>query len=132
MQKRFSQGLLNYMQVSFGMGYIGISSDLVALLRCLLINPTYGSDKYEESPAAASKGDYMEPPSSGTPDMPKTRFWVRRFTDLVNLSYIAATVTGIISNSGYSSGMTSQSTADSNAVLRLQICKLFLENYVDN
>ena len=132
MQQRFSQGLLNYMQVSFGLGYIGISNDLVGLLRCLLINPTYGSNKYEESPAAATKDGFMEPPPLGTPDMPKTRFWIRRFADLVNLFYIAATVTGVIANSNYSSGMTSQSTADRNAVLRLQILKMFLENCVDN
>jgi len=118
-QKRFSKGLLNYMQVSFGLGYIGISNDLVNLLRCLLLNPTYGSDKYEESPAAASKDGFMEPPSEGTPDMLKTRFWVRRFTDLVNLLYIAATVTGVMGNSAYAPGMDSQAVADRNARLRI-------------
>lgn len=121
MRKRFSNGLLNYMQVSFGLGYIGISNDLVGLLRCLLVNPTYGSDKYEESPAAASKDGFMEPPPDGTPDMPRTRFWVRRFTDFVNLSYIAATVTGVIANSNYTSGMGSQSVADGYARLRLLV-----------
>jgi len=118
-QQRFSSGLLNYMQVSFGLGYIGISNDLVGLLRCLLINPTYGSQLYEESPAAATKDGVMEPPPEGTPDMTVTRFWVRRFTGTMNLLYIAATVTGTIANSNYAPGMTSQATADRNARLRI-------------
>jgi hypothetical protein len=109
------------MQVSLGLGYIGISNDLVNLLRCLLLNPTYGSDLYEESPAAASKEGVMKPPPEGTPDMKVTRFWVRRFTDMMNLLYIAATVTGIIANSNFAPGMDSQAMADRNQRLRLVI-----------
>ena len=119
MQKRFSEGLLKYMQISFGLGYIGISNDLVGLLRCLLVNATFGSDRYAESPAASSKDGVMKPPPEGTPDMPKTRFWVRRFTDIVNLLYIAATVTGIIANSTYPQGMKDSAVGNRNDRLRL-------------
>ena len=122
-QKRFSEGLLKYMQISFGLGYIGISNDLVGLLRCLLVNATFGSDRYAESPAASSKDGVVKPPPEGTPDMPTTRFWVRRFTDIVNLLYIAATVTGIIANSAYPQGMKDAAVGNRNGRLRLVICR---------
>ena len=118
------------MQASFGLGYIGISNDLVGLLRCLLLNPTYGSDLYEESPAAASKDGVLLPPPEGTPDMPRTRFWVRRFCGLVNLLYIAATVTGTIANSNFSQGMDNQTDANKNYRLRFVICKRVLDYLV--
>jgi len=118
-KRRFSEGLLKYMQISFGLGFIGISNDLVGLLRCLLVNATFGSDKYEESTAASSKDGVMKPPPEGTPDMAKTRFWLRRFTDVVNLLYIAATVTGIIANSTYPQGMKDPALGNRNARLRI-------------
>jgi len=40
------------MQASFAVGFLGIASDLVNILRVYLINPTYGSEKYQECPAA--------------------------------------------------------------------------------
>ena len=116
------------MQLSFGLGFIGISNDLVGLLRCLLVNATYGSDRYEESSAASSKDGVMKPPPEGTPDMPRTRFWVRRFTDIVGLLYIAATVTGVIANSSYSEGMDNVATGNRNARLRLVACRWFWIN----
>jgi len=116
--RRMTNGLIIYMQVSLGLGYIGISNDLVNLLRCLLVNPTYGSELYEESPAAATKGGVMTPPPEGTPDLKKTRFWARRFTDVCNLSFIAATVTGAIASSKFDKAMENQVTANSVATLR--------------
>lgn len=113
-----ANGLIIYMQVSLGLGYIGISNDLVNLMRCLLVNPTYGSELYEESPAAATKGGVMTPPPEGTPDLKRTRFWVRRFTDICNLSFIAATVTGAIASSKFDKAMENQVTANSVAALR--------------
>ena len=78
---RFSKGLINYAQVSFGLGFVGIANDLVNVVRCLLVNPTYGSERYPESPAAASKGGVMTP--EGTPDLTRTRFWARRVLEFI-------------------------------------------------
>jgi hypothetical protein len=70
---RFSSALVTYMQVSFGMGFIGIASDAVRLVRCLLVNATYGPEKYPQSPAAATKGALVPPPTVDTPDQPRAR-----------------------------------------------------------
>jgi hypothetical protein len=48
---RLSNGLLKYMQISFAVGFLGIANDLVNILRVYLVNPTYGSEKYDECPA---------------------------------------------------------------------------------
>jgi len=117
-QRRFSHGLTTYMQISFAMGFIGIANDLVNIVRCILINPTYGSDIYYQSPAAATKGGLFNPPPPGTPDQPKLRFWLRRLTDFLGLAFLAATVPGLIANSSYGSIFDDQSKADNTARLR--------------
>jgi len=43
------------MQISFAVGFIGIANDIVNLLRVYLVNPTYGSEKYVECPAASDE-----------------------------------------------------------------------------
>lgn len=52
-----SRGLTTYMQLSFGTGFIGLANDLVNLLRCLLMNPTYGSDTWPQAPGARTNDD---------------------------------------------------------------------------
>jgi len=123
---RFSKGLINYSQVSFGVGFVGIANDLVNIVRCLLVNPTYGSERYPESPAAASKGGVMTPPPEGTPDLTRTRSWVRRFTGLWKLSFLAAIVTGILVNSQYYKALDDQAWADKVATIRLNFFFLSL------
>jgi len=118
---RFSKGLINYAQVSFGLGFVGIANDLVNIVRCLLVNPTYGSERYPESPAAASKGGVMTAPPEGTPDLTRTRFWARRFTGFWNLTFLAAIVTGSIVNSQYYKGLDDQAWADKVATIRLKL-----------
>ncbi|KIM45438.1 hypothetical protein M413DRAFT_442117 [Hebeloma cylindrosporum] len=117
--KRYSKGLATYMQISFGLGFIGIANDLVNLIRCLLVNATYGSERYSESPAASSKGGLLSPPPEGTPDLPRVRFWARRFTDLLGPAFLAATVPGIIANSHYSKVFDDQNQADKTAKNRI-------------
>jgi hypothetical protein len=107
------------MQISFGMGFIGIASDLVNLIRCLLVNATYGSERYPECSAAQSKGGLLTPPPEGTPDLPKVRFWARRFTDILVAAFIAATVPGITANSNYSKVFDDQNHADKTAKDRM-------------
>ena len=120
--KRYSKGLATYMQISFGLGFIGITNDLVNLIRCLLVNATYGPEKYSESAAASSKGGLLSPPPEGTPDLPRMRFWARRFTDLLGLAFLAATVPGIIANSNYSKVFDDQKQADMTARNRFVHC----------
>jgi hypothetical protein len=110
------------MQISFGLGFIGITNDLVNLIRCLLVNATYGPERYPESAAASSKGGLLSPPPEGTPDLPKMRFWARRFTDFLGLAFLAATVPGIIANSNYSKVFDDQKQADMTAKNRFVHC----------
>ncbi|KAF9462282.1 hypothetical protein BDZ94DRAFT_1261516 [Collybia nuda] len=133
--QRESKGLLTYMQVSFGMGFIGIANDLVNLVRVLLVNPTYGSDRYGECSAAIPKsdtslssddspltrphvGDFPGQPPDETPDHPRQRFWARRFSDFTNLSFLAAIVPGVIANSRFSSVIDDDDAAEHTTTLR--------------
>jgi len=120
--KRYSKGLATYMQISFGLGFIGIATDFVKIIRCLLVNATYGPEGYPESSAAWSKGGLLTPPAEGTPDLPKARFWARRFTDLLGPAFLAATVPGIIANSHYSKVFDDQNQADKTAKNRCVHC----------
>ncbi|KAL0945507.1 hypothetical protein HGRIS_000991 [Hohenbuehelia grisea] len=61
--QRQSSGLLTYLQLSFGMGYLSIAQDVVKLVRCLIVNASFGTKTAFQSPAvqgargAASKSD---------------------------------------------------------------------------
>ncbi|CAA7260581.1 unnamed protein product [Cyclocybe aegerita] len=115
---RYSGGLLNYMQVSFGLGFVGLAGELVGLLRCLLVNATYGSETFAQSPAAMTKGCVTGPPPEGTPDLKSTRFAARRFADVAGFAFLAATVPGIIANADFSKAQNDQDQADKTARLR--------------
>ncbi|EAU91147.2 hypothetical protein CC1G_03315 [Coprinopsis cinerea okayama7 len=131
-KKRLSGGMANYMQLSFGSGYITIASDLISLLRCLLINASYGYERYPESSAAATKGCHIPPPQEGDPDYPRQRFWARRFTGFAGFAFLAATVPGIIAHSTYKKGFTSERHAQRTFVYRYVSAAvgLFLMNAV--
>ena len=95
----------------------------------------YGSERYHESPAASSKGGLLSPPPEGTPDMPKVRFWARRFTDLLGLAFLGATVPGIIANSHYGTVFDDQNQANKTAKNRsVQFFDLsfFVQPLMDN
>ncbi|KAF8882720.1 hypothetical protein BD779DRAFT_913470 [Infundibulicybe gibba] len=117
--RRFSTGLITWAQLDFGLGFISIASGLVNIVRCLLVNPTYGSDTYAQSPAAGSNppaympqrrpllgsGYFTGEPLPGTSDHPRQRFWSRRFSEFNNLAFFAAIVPGILSSSKYDSAV---------------------------
>jgi hypothetical protein len=115
----FSTAFVTYQQISFGMGFIGIATDAVRLTKCLLVNATYGLEKYPESPAAGNKGGLMPPPSADTPDQPRTRSWHRMATFFLSLSFLVAFIIGIVGNSNYSKDIDSQANADLTAKLRV-------------
>ncbi|RXW23523.1 hypothetical protein EST38_g2350 [Candolleomyces aberdarensis] len=115
---RLSTGLLKYMQVSFGVGFIGLANDLVNLLRCLLVNPTYGPEKWEEAPASSTKETYFQAPEQGDEDRPKERFWVRRYSDFTNLAFMAASIPGGIGGSQFNRNhFTSGDSAKANRAM---------------
>ena len=118
---------MTYQQISFGMGFIGIASDAVKLARCLLVNATYGPEKYSESPAAATKEGLVPPPTDDTPDQPQARSLYRKATGFVGLAFLGAVVTGIIANSRYSQDIDSQTNADLTAKTRFVVLFLFLD-----
>ena len=109
------------MQISFAMGFVGIANDAVKLTRCLLVNATYGPEIYFQSPAAATKGGLVPPPTADTPDQPRVRFWCRRTTGSIDLAFLGAVITGLIANSNYSKVFNNQSDADTTAVTRLVV-----------
>jgi len=114
------------LQISFGMGFIGIANDVVKITRCLLVNATYGLEKYPQSPAAASKGAVMPPPTADTPDQPRARSRSRLVTGFMGLTFLAAIIPGIIANSNYSKGFDNQKNADLTATNRLVVSFYFI------
>lgn len=116
--------LATYMQVDFGLGYIGMASDVVNLLRCVLVNSTFGSDTYHQSPEVESKTwsrrhepDYVELPA-GTPDHPRRRFIFRRYCDITALCFLSAIVPGVLGNTKYYASI--DNTENARMVARLR------------
>ena len=107
------------------MGFIGIASDAVRIARCLLVNATYGPEKYSESPAAATKEGLVPPPTADTPDQPRVRSWCRKSAGLVGLAFLGAVIPGVIANSNYSKVFNNQKDANMTAVTRLVQCYPF-------
>ena len=103
------------------MGFIGISSDAVNIARCLLVNATYGLEKYFQSPAAETKGGLVPPPTADTPDHPRTRSWYRWVFTFLGLAYWSAIVPEIIANMNYSQVFDSQMNADTTATDRFVV-----------
>ena len=124
---RFSGGLVTYQQISFGMGFIGIASDAVRLVKCLLVNATYGPEKYSESPAAATKGGLVPPPTADTPDQPQARSLYRKASGLLGLAFLGSVVPGVIANSNYSNVLNSQTNADLTSSTRLVVVIIIIE-----
>lgn len=116
--KRLNTGLMSYAQNALGMGYLGIANDSVNLLRCLLVNPMFGSATYYQSPAAATEGSLLGPPPPGTPDHPKTRKKIRISLAILTLGFLVAIITTVAANADYSAGFMSQSKADKTETLR--------------
>lgn len=129
---RFSHGILNYMQSSFGVGWVGMAFDILKLTRVLLVNPTYGSETYDQSPAGESSpstpkpGDFPGEPPIDTLDQPRRRFWCRRFTDGMSALLLVALIPGIVVNSNFRSVV--DNPEKSNYVNALRSVFLLLRN----
>ncbi|KAK2467872.1 hypothetical protein APHAL10511_000167 [Amanita phalloides] len=140
--KRLSPGLLTYMQISFGLGYIGIANDMVKILRCLLVNTTFGINTYEQAPPASDAplgaGDdeipqksyrkglfqgwrrdrFVGQPSESDLDYPQRRTAFRRLADLGSLLFLAATVPGILAHQHFGNVLKDQKQANNIYKLR--------------
>ncbi|EJD41812.1 hypothetical protein AURDEDRAFT_115271 [Auricularia subglabra TFB-10046 SS5] len=101
--KRASGGLLIYLQLSFAQGYISMAHDAVPLLRVLLVESTSPPDRIE--PNNSIERDPKD-------DQPRTRFWVRRATDLLNWTFLAATIPNAVQGAKYKDALKNQDAGD--------------------
>lgn len=106
------------MQVTIGMGFIGIVQDLVKLLRVLLVKSTVAvasGDQFAHHAQETGEASSSQMPlqhGSGSPvDNPRLRFRYRRFSDVLNLAFLAAIVPGVIGNSHYKVALTNDDWA---------------------
>ncbi|EGO00256.1 hypothetical protein SERLA73DRAFT_160202, partial [Serpula lacrymans var. lacrymans S7.3] len=130
--KRESITIAAYMQVTIGLGFIGIMQDVMNLLRCLLVNSTLGPTNHPDTPSSSSdivgSTSSVWKPSPSTSfhvldgvfqgDQPRRRNFYRRFIDVTKLTFLVATIPGIIGNAHYRGVLDSAST--SQEVMRLR------------
>ncbi|CAE6515512.1 unnamed protein product [Rhizoctonia solani] len=93
-EKRTSGGLMTYVQTTVGIGFIGISSDSIKLLRSVLVNTTL-------------------PENGASKDRKTARRYYRHFCFFYQLAFLGAIVPGTIAGGNYSSARFDQSQADS-------------------
>lgn len=97
-EKRTSGGLMNYVQATVGLGFIGISSDAIKLLRCTLVHTTL-------------------PENGASKDRREARIRYRIFCTIFELAFLASTVPGIVASTQYNSARNNQEKADKNMQL---------------
>ncbi|KAF8740318.1 hypothetical protein RHS02_04515, partial [Rhizoctonia solani] len=95
---RASGGQMNYIQATVGLGFIGISSDAIKLLRCLLVNTTL-------------------PEKGASKDRRTPRRYYRYSCYVFELAFLASTIPGIVASSSYSAARFDQARADANLSL---------------
>ncbi|GAB1524039.1 hypothetical protein RhiTH_007191 [Rhizoctonia solani] len=94
-EKRGSGRLMEYMQATVGLGFIGISNDAISLLRCLLVNTTLPENGASKDRRAARKS-------------------YRYHCYVFELVFLASTIPGMVASSAYSSARFDQESADRN------------------
>jgi hypothetical protein len=88
------------------------------MFRCLLLNASYGPERYPESPAAATKDCYLEPPREGDVDRPRARRWINLASLIILLVLLTALILGIVASSAYADGADNESKAQRTYILR--------------
>jgi hypothetical protein len=112
------------MQTTFAVGVVSMAQDVVNLLRCLLVNTTYGSnDTSEKSPTLVSGSV-----DQAIEDQPRRRFWFRRYTDGATFVYLTALSSGTIGGIFYYKGTTSKNVGD--AVMKLRFDLLLVSRQI--
>ncbi|KAG8694744.1 hypothetical protein FRC08_008289 [Ceratobasidium sp. 394] len=97
-EKRGSGGLMNYVQLTVGLGFVGILSEATKLLRTVVVNTTL-------------------PEKGASQDRPRLRLWVRIFCTIFELAFMASSIPGGVAGGKYSAARTNQSLADKNMTL---------------
>ncbi|KAJ7293777.1 hypothetical protein C8J57DRAFT_1491141 [Mycena rebaudengoi] len=108
-----SEGLSEYMQLSFAGSFVYLAHDVCKLLRCILVNSTKGPEPPSDSCAnpiqpplvSTDSGLWqfkLSPPGvvPGTADDPRRRFWFRRWFEGMTILFLAAVGTAIASTIG--------------------------------
>ncbi|CAE6510306.1 unnamed protein product [Rhizoctonia solani] len=93
-EKRESGGLMNYVQTTVGLGFVGISADAINLLRSTLVNTTL-------------------PENGASKDRRAARKYYRYFCLFFELAFLGSIVPGTIAGGVYNSARFSQTRADS-------------------
>ncbi|KAG9096626.1 hypothetical protein FRC07_010893 [Ceratobasidium sp. 392] len=94
-EKGTSGGLMNYVQLTVGLGFVGIVSESTKLLRCVLVFPTL-------------------PEKGGATDRPRLRQWYRIVLTIFELAFMASSIPGGVAGGKYSAARTNQALADKN------------------
>ncbi|KAF8674648.1 hypothetical protein RHS04_07117 [Rhizoctonia solani] len=94
-EKRMLNGLTRYAQATVGLGFIGISSDAVRLLRTILVNTTL-------------------PENGASKDRRTARRCYRYFCYIFELAFLASSVPGLVASNAYNSARFDQPKADRN------------------
>jgi len=128
--KRVSKILTTYMQITFGMGFIGVAQNILHSLVKSALGTTHLSEQTDSDSSkqlARRSLSQTPPPSSeakvleaadhkgGGPPLP---FWRRYSWEIMKFPFVAAIVPGVISNSRYESAMSNQDVAET--VMRLR------------
>lgn len=107
---------MSWSELKLSVTYVLVAGDMLAFLRCLLVNSTYGSETYLQSPEwdTQYRSDKVEPqlapPSANITDRARCRFVVRRVCDVLYIVSIASLVLGIITSGLYIHTTTNEST----------------------
>ncbi|CAE6438799.1 unnamed protein product [Rhizoctonia solani] len=94
-EKRMLGGLTRYVQATVGLGFIGISSDALKLLRTILVNTTL-------------------PENGASKDRRTARRCYRYFCYIFELAFLASSIPGLVASNAYSSARFDQAKADRN------------------
>lgn len=112
----WSANPMSWSELKLSVTYVLVAGDMLAFLRCLLVNSTYGSETYLQSPEwdTQYRSDKVEPqlapPSANITDRARCRFVVRRVCDVLYIVSIASLVLGIITSGLYIHTTTNEST----------------------
>lgn len=129
-----SKTLVTYMQVTIGLAYLAIAQDTISLLRCLYVNSTKGlildhaggaespvgttsSSQIPLSPSRSNRSSLFDSREVQF-DQPRKRAFYRRWTDILKLMLLVATILGIIGNTHYKGGMSNAGTANEVMITR--------------
>ncbi|KAF8844738.1 hypothetical protein BDN67DRAFT_962697 [Paxillus ammoniavirescens] len=132
--KQSSPGLATYMQLTIALAYIALASDTIQLLRCLYVNSTKGPapehvDSLDSPVGTTSSSQIPLSPARGNGphnlddgvvqfDQPNQRFFYRRFTDILRLVFLTATLPGIIGNTKYKNSFDNAGTGNEVMITR--------------